>query len=95
MRIYVHIKPHCSPAGVVSEVQIPAEHFGLMSEKEKLVSALRVSVGSAPVDGQANEELIEIIAKHFELPRSNISIIRGLKGRYKVLDVADGVHLIR
>lgn len=88
MRIYVHIKPHCSPAGVVSEVQIPAEHFGLMSERGKLVSALRVSVGSAPVDGQANEELIEIMAKHFDVPKSKISIVRGLKGRFKVLEIA-------
>lgn len=87
MRIYVQIKPSCSPAGVTSEVQLPAEQFGLFSHRGKLITALKVSVKSAPVDGQANEELIEIIAKHFDVPKSKISILSGLKGRFKVLKV--------
>jgi uncharacterized protein (TIGR00251 family) len=89
MRIYVHIKPNCSRAGLISEVQLPAERFGLFSNEKKLITALRVSVSSAPVDGQANEELIRIIAKQFDVPKSKVSIVYGLKGRFKVLKMAD------
>ncbi len=89
MRVYIQIKPNCSPAGVTSEVQLPAEQFGLLSNKGKTITALKVSVKSAPVDGQANEELIEIIAKHFNVPKSKISIVRGLKGRFKVLNILE------
>lgn len=87
MRIYVHIKPNSSKAGGVSEVQLPAERFGLFHQKGQLITALRISVSSAPVDGQANEELVKIIAKHFDVPKSQISIIHGLKGRFKVVEI--------
>ena len=89
MRIYVHIKPNSSPAGLISEVQLPAEQFGLFHQKGQTVSALKISVSSAPVDGQANEELIKILARHLAVPKSKLAIIHGLKGRFKVIELVD------
>lgn len=47
-------------------------------------------VKAPPVDGKANEELTRMIASHFDLPRSKITIRSGAGGRMKLVDVEDG-----
>jgi uncharacterized protein YggU (UPF0235/DUF167 family) len=42
---------------------------------------------SPPVDGKANEELIALVAGHFGVARSAVSIRRGASGRTKFLSV--------
>ena len=38
---------------------------------------------SPPVDGKANAELIELVARHFRRPKSAVSIKSGASGRMK------------
>ncbi len=47
----------------------------------------KVSVDAPAKDGKANKRLIEILAEHFEVPRSYISIVRGFKSKRKVIRV--------
>jgi uncharacterized protein (TIGR00251 family) len=42
---------------------------------------------SPPVDGKANEELIALVAGHFRVARSAVTIRRGASGRTKFLSV--------
>ncbi len=42
---------------------------------------------SAPTDGKANAELIELVAKHLHCPKSSISIKRGASSRLKLLKI--------
>jgi uncharacterized protein YggU (UPF0235/DUF167 family) len=42
---------------------------------------------SAPTDGKANAELIELVAKHLDCRKSSISIKRGASGRVKLLKI--------
>jgi len=44
-------------------------------------------VKAAPIDGQANEELIGLIAKHFRCPKSAVSIRHGASGRIKLVQI--------
>ncbi|MGO9801879.1 MAG: DUF167 domain-containing protein [Steroidobacteraceae bacterium] len=44
-------------------------------------------VKSAPIDGKANEELIALVAEHFQCPKSAVSIKSGASGRIKVVRV--------
>jgi uncharacterized protein len=44
-------------------------------------------VRSAPVDGKANEELIALVAEHFQCPKSAVSIKGGAAGRNKVVRI--------
>lgn len=44
---------------------------------------------SPPVDGKANAEVIALVAKHFGVPRSRVSIRSGEKGRRKLVEVAE------
>jgi uncharacterized protein YggU (UPF0235/DUF167 family) len=41
---------------------------------------------SAPTGGQANDELISLVADYFGIPKSSISIARGVKSRIKEID---------
>jgi uncharacterized protein (TIGR00251 family) len=54
--------------------------------------ALRVRIAAAPVDGAANDELIKLLAKKFEVPRMAVRIIRGVSSRSKQVRV-DGPNL--
>jgi len=49
---------------------------------------LEVAVSAPPIDGAANKELTTTIAKHFGLARSRVRIVRGERGRVKMLELA-------
>ncbi len=51
-------------------------------------AALKVWVTAAPTDGRANQALIELLAKHWRLPKSSISLQRGAAERTKTLRIA-------
>ena len=46
-------------------------------------------IKSPPIDGKANEELIALIARHFERRKSDVSIKRGGSGRVKLIRIDD------
>lgn len=50
---------------------------------------LKVRVKAPPVDGKANEALLEFIAKVLRSRRSHCEILRGEKSRSKVVFVRD------
>lgn len=46
------------------------------------------SVMALPIDGKANEELIRLVAKHFDTRKKNIIIKRGSKAGIKLIQIA-------
>lgn len=44
-------------------------------------------ITSTPVDGKANEELIELLAKHFGVRKWQIKIISGAASKHKIIDI--------
>ncbi|MDP2914467.1 MAG: DUF167 domain-containing protein [Candidatus Aminicenantes bacterium] len=46
---------------------------------------LRVRVKAAPDKGRANAEVIELLAEHFNVPRSCVTIARGQTSRNKLI----------
>lgn len=44
-------------------------------------------IKSAPVDGNANRELIALVATHFRRSKSSVSIKSGASGRVKLLRI--------
>ena len=48
---------------------------------------LRVHITAAPVDGAANDAVIKILAEYFDMPKSQIKIIRGATSRNKVVEL--------
>lgn len=48
----------------------------------------KVRLRAPPVDGAANEALVELLAGHFGIKRSRIHIIHGGKTRLKLVEIA-------
>ena len=46
-------------------------------------SALKVRLSAPPVEGKANRELIDILAKEFKIPKKDIEIISGHSSKHK------------
>ena len=51
-------------------------------------SLLKVMVTASPEKGKANAALIKLLSKHWEIPKSDISIIKGMTERRKVIHIA-------
>ncbi len=49
--------------------------------------SLTVHLKSPPVDGKANAELIQLLAKHFGVPKSAISIRAGASAKRKIIEI--------
>jgi len=47
----------------------------------------KVKLTSAPVDGEANKKLIEIISEYFGVKKYDVRIVRGETGKVKVVDI--------
>jgi uncharacterized protein (TIGR00251 family) len=48
---------------------------------------LDVSLAAAPVDGEANRELVETLARALGVPRRDVAIVRGDASRAKLVEV--------
>lgn len=55
--------------------------------EESIDGSLTVHLKSPPVDGKANKELIELLAKKFDVPKSQIQIKSGLSSRTKLIEI--------
>ncbi len=49
--------------------------------------SLVVRLSAPPVDGKANEQLIELVAKHFGVAKSLIRITTGASSRMKTVEI--------
>ncbi len=47
----------------------------------------KIAVKSPPTDGKANQELIKILAKRFNVPKSHISIKSGVSSPHKLVEI--------
>lgn len=55
--------------------------------EEALDGSLTIHLKSPPVDGKANKELIKILAKRFDVSKSQIRIKSGLSSRNKLVEI--------
>ena len=60
-----------------SRSEVVGEHNG----------SLRVKIAAPPVDGAANEELIRVLAKTFNISRSAVTILSGHTGKVKQISI--------
>jgi uncharacterized protein (TIGR00251 family) len=55
--------------------------------QEAADGSLTVHLKSPPVDGKANEELISLLAKKFDVPKSQVTIKSGLSSKNKLVEI--------
>ncbi len=51
-------------------------------------AALKMRVTAAPVDGMANEAMVELLSKALGTPRRNVCIVSGRASRTKVVEIS-------
>ena len=60
------------------------------SSQEKIIKndadGLTVYLRAKPHDGEANEALVKLLSKHFNIPKTSIKITRGVKSRNKTIE---------
>ncbi|MDP2885903.1 MAG: DUF167 domain-containing protein [Ignavibacteria bacterium] len=71
MKITVQVKPNARNDEVVV--------------RDDGVFVVKVSV--PPIEGRANERLIEVLAKHFKKPKRSIEILAGARGKHKIVEI--------
>lgn len=49
--------------------------------------AVKISLTTPPVDGRANEALIEFVADLLRIPRARVALLSGMTSRMKVLRI--------
>ena len=49
--------------------------------------SLIVKVRTPPIDGKANNRVIELLAEHFDKPKSSIKILHGTSGKKKIFEI--------
>jgi uncharacterized protein (TIGR00251 family) len=71
VRIQLHVQPGASTSEVV----------GLHGDR------IRLRIQSPPIDGRANEAVLQWIAERLGVPRRAVTLVRGEKSRAKTVDV--------
>jgi uncharacterized protein len=61
----------------------PNSRISLLEQRED--GTWLAQIKSPPVDGKANEELLALVAKHFNCRKSDVSIKTGASGRVKLV----------
>ena len=70
-RITVRVIPNASASEVVG----------------RELGVLKVKITASPVDGKANEALIEVLAEHYDVPKSSITIVKGHTSKIKIVEI--------
>ena len=52
--------------------------------------SLKVRVTAPPVDGMANQALIDFLSETLQVPRRDVRIVSGLTSRTKVVEIREG-----
>lgn len=71
MRIYIKVIPRSSKNEITK-----------ISEGE-----YKVKLTAPPVDGQANDMLIKVLAEYFDVSRSKLTIIGGKSAKIKIIEI--------
>ena len=62
------------------------------SSKNEIVGAhnglLKIKITAPPVDGRANECLIEFMSDLFDIPKRDVLLVKGDTGRHKVVELS-------
>lgn len=56
---------------------------------KRLPTGMVVYLTAPAVDGKANKALIDALAKEFDVAKSRIEIIKGLKSRHKTIKISE------
>lgn len=66
-----------------------SEEIVEFSQDDNTKYFMKVRVKAPPQEGKANEALIKLVSKYFDIPKSHIEIILGFSSKQKVIRIVD------
>ncbi len=69
------------------EIRVKVIPNSSKNEVKEESGILKIHLTASPVEGRANKELIEVLAKHFKVKKSQIQISSGAKSRAKTVTI--------
>lgn len=69
-------------------VEVTVKLHAKEARVEERGNKLDVWLTAPPEGGRANEELVDVLADHFEVSRQSVEIVRGYASRRKVVDIS-------
>lgn len=75
-----------SKSGIVLEVKVEprSSRKGISGVMGNM---LKVKLTAPPVEGAANEQLVEVLSEAFGIKKSDITILQGLSSKRKVVEI--------
>ncbi|MEZ4180101.1 MAG: DUF167 domain-containing protein [Candidatus Doudnabacteria bacterium] len=52
-------------------------------------NSYQIYIATSPIDGKANQQIINVLAKHLKVAKSRLQLVRGHKSKQKVLELSD------
>jgi uncharacterized protein len=74
------------PARILQIKVKPNSRTSLLEQRED--GTWLAQIKSPPLEGKANEELLTLVAKHFDCRKSDVSIKAGASGRVKLVRIS-------
>jgi uncharacterized protein (TIGR00251 family) len=71
------------------KIQVKVKPNSRTEEVSKEKDSFVVRVKEPPREGKANLAVIKLLAEHFGVPRSQVRVVSGLRGRNKVIEIVD------
>ena len=65
----------------------PALDFNVSKSGQTEMVTYKVSVKEAPVNGQANEGIIKVLAEYFDTAPSRVKLVSGQSSKQKVFEI--------
>lgn len=62
------------------KVKLKSKHESITIDEEGIY---HLRINALPIEGRANKKIIEILSKHFGVPKKNVILKRGAKGQRK------------
>ncbi len=56
---------------------------------KKTEDSFCIKVKEKPIMNRANDEMIEVLANYFHIPKGKIRIVKGAKQRNKIIEILD------
>ncbi len=61
-----------------------AKEVGIVRQSD---GSYKIRLNVKPIEGKANKKLIEVLAEHFKVSKSSVSIVRGETSRNKTIEI--------
>ena len=61
---------------------------------DKETRKISIGIRAKPVKDKANKEIVKKLAKHFNVPTTNIHIIVGLRSKKKIIEIVELTEMV-